>query len=141
VASNGNPPGIDAVLTPPVVSATTATVWLSVFKPNTTLTVYYGTAAPPTCNINNPQPPYCMQLFPNFGFLQMLAASYSNQSQTTVDFPDPRARSLGIENIYDATVTLTGLTANTTYHFRPLTTDASGNMASYHDQTFTTLAH
>jgi hypothetical protein len=82
-----------------------------------------------------------MQPFPNFGFVQMLTASYANQSQTTVDFPDPRARSLGIQNIYDATVTLTGLTPNTTYHFRPLTTDASGNMASYHDQTFTTLAH
>ena len=43
---------------------------------HTTLTVYYGTAAPGSCNLNNPQPPNCMQPFPNFGFQEMLAANY-----------------------------------------------------------------
>ena len=121
------------------VSATTATIYLNVFKPNTTMQVWYGTATPPTCNTNNPQPPYCMQPFPNFGFLQMLNASYPNQSTITVGVPDTLALSQGIPNIYDETLTITGLTPNTTYHWRPLTTDALGNMAAYNDQMFTTL--
>ena len=62
------------------VSPTSATIYLNVFKPNTTMQVWYGTTAPPTCNINDPQPPYCMQPFPNFGFLEMLNASYPYQS-------------------------------------------------------------
>ncbi|MGO9302306.1 MAG: hypothetical protein ACLP3R_01205 [Candidatus Korobacteraceae bacterium] len=135
---NGNQPSINPVLTAPVVSATTATVWLNVFKPNTTLTVYYGTAAPGTCDINDPQPPNCMQPYPNFGFLQMLNANYANQSETTTDFPDKVALDQGIPNIYDATVTITGLTPNTTYHARYLTTDSLGNMAAYYDQEFNT---
>jgi hypothetical protein len=120
------------------VTGTTATILFNVFKPDTTLTVYYGQSAPGTCNLNDPQPPYCMQPFPNFGFLQMLNASYLNQSQTTTVVQDPVALSEGINNIYDATVTITGLTPNTTYHWRPLTTDPLGNMAAYYDQTFTT---
>jgi len=139
-ASNGNPPAIDPVLNAPVVNATTATFWLNLFKPNTTLTVYYGTAVPGTCNINNPQPPNCMQPFPNFGFLQMLNANYAYQSETTIDFPDQVAVGQGILNIYDATVEVTGLTPRTTYHWRSLTTDSLGNMAAYNDQVFTTLA-
>jgi hypothetical protein len=134
---DGNPPAINPVLTLPVVGATTATVWLNVFKPGTTLTVYYGTAAPGTCDINNPQPPNCMQPYPNFGFLQMLNANY-NQSDPTTAFPDQVALGQGIPNIYDATVTLTGLTPNTIYHARYLTTDTSGNMAAYYDQEFVT---
>ncbi len=134
----GIQPGIDPVITTPVVSSTTATVWLNVFKPNTTITVYYGTALPGTCNTNDPQPPNCMQPFPNFGFLQMLQANYAFTSQTTTGFPDQVALEQGITNIYDETVTLTGLTPHTTYHWRPLTTDADGNMASYHDSVFTT---
>ena len=135
---DGNPPAINPVLTLPVVGATTATVWLNVFKPGTTLTVYYGTAAPGTCDINNPQPPNCMQPYPNFGFLQMLNANYANQSDPTTAFPDQVALGQGIPNIYDATVTLTGLTPNTIYHARYLTTDTSGNMAAYYDQEFVT---
>jgi len=138
--SDGNPPALDPVLNAPVVTATTATFWLNLFKPNTTLTVYYGTATPGTCNINDPQPPNCMQPFPNFGFLAMLNANYANQSQTTMDFPDQVALGQGIPNIYDATVTITGLTPSATYHWRSLTTDSLGNMAAYNDQTFTTLA-
>ena len=140
-ASGGNQAQINTTLTPPSVSGTTASFWLNVFKPNTMMQVWYGTSNPGTCDINNPQPPYCMQPFPNFGFLQMLQASYSNQSQTVTGFQDSTAVSQGIFNIYDETVTITGLTPNTTYHYRTLTTDAEGNMAAYHDQTFTTLAH
>jgi len=138
--AGGNQPSINPVLTGPVVSATTARFWLSVFKPNTTLTVYYGTATPGTCNINDPQPPNCMQPYPNFGFLQMLNANYAYQSETTTDFLDQNAQNQGIPNIYDASVEITGLTPNTTYHWRSLTTDSLGNMAVYNDQTFTTSA-
>jgi hypothetical protein len=135
---NGNQPAITPVITPPVVSATTATFWLNVFKPNTTLTVYYGTAAPGTCNISDPQPPNCMQPYPNFGFLQMLNANYASQSETTTDFLDQVALVQGIPNIYNATVTITGLTPNTKYHARSLTTDSLGNMAAYNDVVFIT---
>jgi hypothetical protein len=136
----GQQSSITPLITAPGVSATTADFWVNVFKPNTTLTVFYGTEAPGTCNINNPQPPNCMQPYPNFGFMQLLQANYANQSQTTPDFPDQNALAQGIPNIYDATVRITGLTPNTTYHWRSLTTDAVGNMAAYNDQTFTTLA-
>ena len=122
------------------VTGTTATIYLNVFKPNTTMTVYYGTQQPTECNPGDPQPPWCMQPFPNFGFLNMLQASYPNSSQPGVEVQDPVALSEGITNIYDETVTVTGLQPNTTYHWRPLTTDANGNMAAYHDETFTTLA-
>jgi hypothetical protein len=121
------------------VSATTATIYLNVFKPNTTMQVWYGTATPPNCNSEDPAPPYCMQPFPNFGFLQMLNASYPNQSTITTAVPDQLALSQGIPNIYDETVTITGLTPNTTYHWRPLTTDSLGNMAAFTDESFTTL--
>ena len=121
------------------VSATTATIYLNVFKPNTTMQVWYGTATPPNCNSEDPAPPYCMQPFPNFGFLQMLNASYPYQSTITTAVPDQLALSQGIFNIYDETVTITGLSPNTTYHWRPLTTDSLGNMAAYNDETFTTL--
>jgi hypothetical protein len=101
--------------------------------------VWYGTATPPNCNSEDPAPPYCMQPFPNFGFLQMLNASYPYQSTITTAVPDQLALSQGIPNIYDETVTITGLSPNTTYHWRPLTTDSLGNMAAYNDETFTTL--
>ncbi len=141
----GSYPSIDPVLsdyanTVVVATPTTATFYVNVFKPNTSLTVYYGTAAPGACNPNNPQPPNCMQPFPSFGFQQMLTANYANYSQTTVGTQDPVALGLGITNIYDETVTITGLTPNTTYHWRPLTADTLGNMAAYYDQTFTTPA-
>ena len=122
------------------VTDTTATIYLNVFKPSTMMTVYYGTDTPPTCNTNNPQPPYCMQPYPNFGFLAMLQASYANQSQTVTAVQDQQALSQGIYNIYDETVTITGLTPGTTYHWRPLCTDTVGNQAAYHDETFTTLS-
>ncbi|HUI84378.1 MAG TPA: hypothetical protein VL240_09150 [Candidatus Binatia bacterium] len=139
---NGSgPPSIYPTTVPaPGVTATTATFWLNTFKPNTTLAVYYGTAAPGYCNTYDPQPPNCMQPFPNFGFQQMLTANYAYQSTTTMGFQDQTALSQGITNIYDETVTITGLSPNTTYHWRPLTTDASGNMAAFHDQTFTTAS-
>jgi hypothetical protein len=137
---NGNQPSINPVLTLPIVGPTTATIYLSVFKPNTTLTVYYGTAAPGNCDINNPQPPNCMQPYPNFGFLDMLTANYANHTETVTDYPDQHALAQGISNVYDATVTITGLTPNTTYHARYLTTDPLGNMAAYYDQEFTTSA-
>jgi hypothetical protein len=143
-SSDNGMPSIDPQLSDSAqtvtVTATTATFYLNVFKPNTTLTVYYGTATPGSCNPNNPQPPNCMQPFPNFGFQQMLTANYASQSQTTTGVQDPIALGMGIPNIYDETVTVTGLTPNTTYHWRPLTTDSSGNMAAYADETFTTAA-
>lgn len=124
----------------PVVTASTATFTFNVFKPNTTATVYYGTNPPGTCNLNDPEPPFCMQPFPNFGFVDMLTASYPNQSDTVTATQDAVALSEGVTNIYDVTITVTGLTPGTTYHWRPLTTDASGNMAAFYDQTFTTPA-
>ena len=137
---NGNQPSINPTLNVPIVSSTTATIYLSVFTPNTTLTVYYGTAAPGTCDINNPQPPNCMQPYPNFGFLDMLTANYANHTETVTGHQDQHAVQQGIQNIYDATVTITGLTPNTAYHARYLTTDSLGNMAAYYDQEFVTSA-
>lgn len=119
---------------------TTATFSLNVFKPNTTMVVYYGTQQPTECNPGDPQPPWCMQPFPNYGFLNMLQASYPNSSQPGIEVQDPIALSEGITNIYDETVTVTGLQPNTQYHWRPLTTDGNGNMAAFYDQTFTTAA-
>jgi hypothetical protein len=45
---------------------------------------------------------------------------------------------IGSPNIYNTTVTLTGLAPTTTYHFRPYVVDNSGNAAAYKDQTFVT---
>ena len=59
---------------------------------------------------------------------------------TVTDVQDQTAVGFGIYNIYDESVTITGLQPNTTYHWRPLTTDALGNMAAFFDQTFTTAA-
>ena len=141
LANNGNDvPGVEPNVGNVNVSDTTATIFLNVFKPNTMMTVYYGTEAPTLCNPTNQQLPYCMQAYPNFGFLAMLQASYDNQSQTVVSVQDQGALNQGITNIYDESVTITGLTPNTMYHWRPLTTDASGNQAAYQDQTFTTLS-
>jgi len=138
---SGLPPNlIPNPLPAPAVTATTATLTFNLFKPNTSIVVYYGTTAPGSCNLNNPAPPYCMQAFPNFGFEQMLSASYPLQSDPVQDVQDPIAVSQGVNNIYDATITLTGLTPNTTYHWRPLAVDASGNRAAFYDQTFTTAA-
>jgi hypothetical protein len=143
-AQNGQVAAIDPKLSDSpntvTVTATTATIYLNVFKPNTTMQVWYGTAAPPNCNSEDPAPPYCMQPFPNFGFLQMLNASYPYQSTITTGVPDQLALSQGIPNIYDETLTITGLSPNTTYHWRPLTTDSLGNMAAYTDEMFTTSA-
>ncbi len=125
----------------PSLKATSATFWFNTFKPNTTVTIYYGTSAPGTCNLNNPQPPNCMQAYPNFGFQQMLSANYANHSGAVMGVQDQTAMLQGVTNIYDEAITITGLAPNTTYHWRPLTTDANGNQAAYHDQTFTTPAH
>jgi len=133
-------PNLSDSLNTVTVTATTATIYFNVFKPNTTAQVWYGTATPPTCNTNDPAPPYCMQPFPNFGFLQMLNASYPSQSTTTTGVPDQLALSQGIPNIYDETITITGLSPNTMYHWRPLTTDSLGNMSTYNDEIFTTAA-
>jgi hypothetical protein len=122
----------------PTVTGTTATFWFNVFKPNTTASIFYGTNAPPICNVYDPVPPTCMQPFPNFGFLNMLTAAYTNQSSPVMDVQDQTAVSQGINNIYDVAITITGLQPNTTYHWRPLTTDSLGNMAAFFDQTFTT---
>ena len=81
-----------------------------------------------------------MQPFPNFGFLAMLNQSYTNQSAPVIDVQDQTAVSLGIYNVYDFSMVLTGLQPNTTYHWRPLTTDSLGNMAAFYDQTFTTAS-
>ena len=134
----GQQSSITPLITGPVVSPTTAIFWVNVFKPNTTLQVWYGLTAPGTCNINNPQPPNCMQPYPNFGFLNLLNDNYTQQSERTIDFPDQNALNQGIPNIYDATVEISGLRPNTTYHYRSLTIDPLGNMAAYNDQTFTT---
>ncbi len=136
--TGGNQPTITPNLDPPTVNGTTVRFYVNLFKPNTTLTVYYGLTPPGTCNTNDPQPPNCMQPYPNFGFLQMLQANYASVSQPTTDYPDSGALGQGIPNIYDATVTLTGLQPNTVYYYVTLTTDALGNMAAYSPQTFTT---
>ena len=139
--NGGSPPTINPnTINPPSVTATSATFFFNVFKPNTTATIYYGTTAPVICDVYNPQPPQCMQPFPNFGFLNMLNQSYTNQSATVTDVQDQTAVSLGIYNVYDFAMTITGLQPNTTYHWRPLTTDSLGNMAAFYDQTFTTAA-
>lgn len=139
--SNGGFPIINPnTVNSPTVTATTATFTFQVFKPNTSATIFYGLTAPTPCDLNNPQPPNCMQPFPDFGFLNMLNANYTNQSDPGVEVQDPAALAVGVTNIYDETITITGLTPNTTYHWRPLTTDASGNMAAFFDQTFTTAA-
>ncbi len=135
-------PTVNPAIPAPVVGSTSATFTFNTFKPATSM-VYYGTAAPGSCNLNNPAPPYCMQAFPSFGFSAMLAASYAHHSgmalslknSATTDQWDP----VGAPNVYSTTVTITGLTPNTTYHWRPLVVDASGNAAAYYDQTFTTL--
>ncbi len=80
-----------------------------------------------------------MQPFPNFGFLTMLQDNYANKSQVATCFQDQTAKGLGINNIYDCTVSLTGLTPNTTYFWQTLTTDSLGNMAVYNPIAFTTL--
>jgi len=142
VSNGGNGyPVADPVIANPVVTATTATFTVSMFKPLSTLTVYYGTATPGTCNLSDPAPPECMQPFPNFGYLNMLNANYANHSATVTDTQDLIALGMGIPNVYDAAVTVTGLLPNTTYHWRPFTEDSLGNMAASHDLTFTTPAH
>ena len=137
----GRPPNMNPVLSNPTVTGTTAIFKFNTFKPTVTVTVYYGTSAPAACNLNHPQPPNCMQPFPNFGIPTMLAANYTYKSTTTRVVQDQTAASQGFSNVYDATVTVTGLAPNTTYHWRTLAIDASGNMAAYHDQTFSTGAH
>ena len=134
-------PSVNPAIPSPVVNGTTVTFTFNTFKPAIT-TIYFGTATPGSCNLNNPAPPYCMSPFPNFGFQQMMAASYANHclpvaavknNNTTNQF-DP----IGAPNIYNTTVTLSGLAPHTTYHWRPLVVDNSGNSAAYYDQTFTT---
>jgi hypothetical protein len=140
-ATGGSPTTIyPNTINAPTVTATTATFWFNAFKPNTTGTIYYGTGTPLYCNPYNPTGPQCMQPWPNFGFLNMLTASYPNQSQSVLDTQDQTALGLGISNIYDFSITITGLSPNTTYHWRPLTTDPLGNQAAFYDQTFTTAA-
>jgi hypothetical protein len=139
--NGSSPPTINPnTINPPSVTATTATFFFNAFKPNTTAVIYYGTSSPVICDVYNPQPPQCMQPFPNFGFLAMLNQSYTNQSAPVIDVQDQTAVSLGIYNVYDFSMVLTGLQPNTTYHWRPLTTDSLGNMAAFYDQTFTTAS-
>ena len=71
----------------------------------------------------------------------MLSANYPYRSTTTRVVQDQTAASQGVANVYDATVTITGLRPNTTYHWRPLARDASGNMAAYRDRAFATMAN
>jgi len=139
----GQYPSVNLALPAPVVTANGATFTFNTFKPATT-TIYYGRSAPPACNLGNPAPPYCMQPFPNFGFSAMLGASYVSHSNAvnsiknnnTANQYDP----IGAPNIYNTTVTITGLTPGTTYHWRPLVVDSNGNAAAYADQTFTTAS-
>jgi hypothetical protein len=141
--SNWRFPTVNPVITAPVVNGTTVTFTFNTFKPATTV-VYYGTATPGTCNLNNPAPPFCMQPFPNFDFVQMLTASYTNQTPAVVAVKNNNTTDqwdqVGSPNIWSTTVTITGLAPKTTYHFRPYVVDNNGNAAAYKDQTFTTVS-
>ena len=64
---NGQSPNIGPNSLPaPVVTATTASFTFNVFKPNTTATIYYGTNAPGTCNLNNPHSAVLHAAVPEF---------------------------------------------------------------------------
>jgi hypothetical protein len=134
-------PAVNPAIPAPTVSGTSATFTFNTFKPATT-TIYLGTANPGSCNLGNPAPPFCMATYPNFGFQGMMQASYANHSSpvaavknnNTTNQYDP----IGAPNVYNTTVTVTGLAPNTTYHWRPLVVDNNGNTAAYYDQTFTT---
>jgi hypothetical protein len=136
-------PSMNPAISAPTVTSSSATFTFNTFKPATT-TIYYGFSRPATCNLGNPQPPYCMSPFPNFGFQAMMAASYwfhsspvaAVKNNNTPNQWDP----VGAPNVYNTTVTITGLVPNTTYHWRPLVVDNNGNMAAFADQTFTTAA-
>ena len=134
-------PSLNPAIPSPIVNGTNVTFSYNTFKAANS-TIYFGTASPQHCNLNDPAPPLCMSPFPNFGFQAMLASSYPNHTavvaavknnNTTNQF-DP----IGAPNIYNTTIVLTGLAPYTTYHWRPLVIDNSGNAASYYDQTFTT---
>jgi len=134
-------PSVNPAIPSPVVNGTTVTFTFNTFKPATS-TIYFGTATPGSCNLNDPAPPFCMSPFPDFGFQAMLAASYTNHSNAvaavknnnTTNQYDP----IGAPNIYNTTITISGLAPHTTYHWRPLVVDHDGNAAAYYDQTFTT---
>jgi hypothetical protein len=119
-------------VTAPTLTSTTATFTFSSYKP-ATAQVFYGTGAPAAC---------VMQPYPNTGLRSCLTRDYGHASTAvagvydthTTDEYDP----IGSPNIYNYTVTITGLSPRTKYHWRPLLTDASGNTAAYVDQTFTT---
>ena len=122
--AGSRPPTMNPVLLNPSVTATTAAFSFNTFKPNVTVTVYYGTAAPAACDLNNPQPPNCMQPFRTSATRPCLARN--RYRSTTIRVAQHQtAVSQGVPNVYDAGVTITGLTPNTTYHWRTLATDAS----------------
>ena len=114
------------------VTSTSATFTFNTYKP-ATAQVRYGTATPAAC---------VMQPYPNFGLQACLAKNYAGASSPTVGVYNSNTANqydkVGSPNIYNYTVTITGLTPNTRYHWRPLLTDFSGNTAAYMDQTFTT---
>lgn len=129
---NGRPSVRGSVSPSPTVTSTTATFQFNTYK-QATAQVFYGVTAPTKC---------VMQPYPNFGLQTCLSSNYSNVSTATVGVYNTHTTdqydSIGSPNIYNYTVTITGLTPNTKYHWRPLLTDTAGNTAAYPDQTFTT---
>jgi len=125
-------PTINNVADTPALTSTTATFTFNSYK-LATAQIFYGKAAPTACT---------MRPYPNSGLLACVSSNYSNVSSAvvgiyntnTTDPYDP----IGSPNIYNYTVTITGLTPGTKYHWRPLLTDSYGNTAAYVDQTFTT---
>jgi hypothetical protein len=131
-AAQNSAPRINNAVSSIRVTQTTATLQFNTYKPATAV-VYYGATAPAKC---------VMQPFPNFGLQTCLASNYANVSTPVIAAYNTNTTNqydiIGSPNIYNYSVTLIGLTPNTTYHWRPLVTDLSGNSAAYVDQTFTT---
>lgn len=132
-AQSGSWPTVGIGVSPsPAVTSTTATFHFNTYKP-ATVRVFYGTTAPTAC---------VMQPYPNFGLQACLAANYANSSTLSPGVYNTNTTnqydSIGSPNIYNYTVTVTGLTPSTKYHWRPLLTDNAGNTAAIFDQTFTT---
>jgi hypothetical protein len=83
-----------------------------------------------------------MEPYPNTGLRSCLTSDYAHVSAAATGVYNTHTADeydhIGSPNIYNYTVTITGLAPGTKYHWRPLLTDASGNTAAYGDQTFTT---